>query len=708
MTSPRDADLRRIYARVFLDATDPILIEDLEGVVLDVNREAVRTYGWTREELIGRPIKHLVPSGRHPQAEELLRRCLAGEVVTNVQGLRHTRDGEVRDVLLTLSLLTAEDGQPVAVATFAKDITELRVTQARLEALNRDLEARVAARTAELEAAMARLQQQLEVARAYAGSARREVAAALRGESPAVRVLRDRMAELARTAGPVLLVGPSGAGEEAVARALHAASARADGAFLHVSCTLVATSPSETLFGHRSEGSGKARLARGGTLYLEQLDRLPRRDQEELLRVLRDGDDDIWVLAFSSREPGEAVRAGHLDAALLRRFRGRRLGIPPLAERSDDIAEIAQALLEERARRTGKAAQAFDEDALDELLTHTWPGHVRELRTVVERAVDVSPGGLVSLPKGLLSGGRQLGGYHLREKLGKGGMGEVWRADHDLLRRPAAVKLIQTEQARGDAGATTAALRRFEREAMATARLRSPHTVQLYDFGVAPDGVIYYVMELLEGLDLDELVETYGPLSPARAVELVAQATYSIEEAHAVGMVHRDLKPSNLFLTRLGAQVDVVKVLDFGVVKTLGEDHDATLTAKGVLLGTPAFMAPEVYFEGARSAGPPADIYALGCVLYWLVTGDLVFRGRTPAEVMFNHGTQPPPRPSEASELQLPPGFDEVVVRCLSKSPPDRPGSAAELRRALRALPLDEPWSEAKARAWWDLHRPGS
>ena len=236
----------------------------------------------------------------------------------------------------------------------------------------------------------------------------------------------------------------------------------------------------------------------------------------------------------------------------------------------------------------------------------------------------------------------ELGQYVLEEKIGGGGMGEVWRARHRLLIRPAAIKLIRPQMS----GDPELLLRRFEREARATAALKSPHTVQLYDFGATEDGRLYYVMELLDGLDLDTLVRQYGPLPPERVVHILRQVCSSLQDAHGNGLVHRDIKPANVVVSRAGTTFDFAKVLDFGLVKLDPRGRPRTivkLSTEGSTSGTPAFMAPEVVL-GVADTDHRVDLYALGCVGYWLLTGKLIFEGRTVVEVMFHHAHTPPPQ----------------------------------------------------------------
>ncbi len=306
-----------------------------------------------------------------------------------------------------------------------------------------------------------------------------------------------------------------------------------------------------------------------------------------------------------------------------------------------------------------------------------------------------------------LTHARELGSYRLVERLGQGGMGEVWRAEHHLLARPAAIKLIRTSD--DGASADAAELRaRFEREAQLTSTLRSPHTIQIYDFGVTDDGTFYYVMELLDGFDLHALVERFGPVPPDRAVHFLSQICHSLAEAHAQGLIHRDIKPANIYACRYGRELDFVKVLDFGLVKpaqTAQTTTEVALTGAHVARGTPADMAPE-QATGERPVDTRADLYALGCLAYWLVTGQHVFQGHTPLEVIVKHVQAAPDPPSQHTELPIPTAFDDLVLACLAKRPDDRPPTADIVLAQLQAISSDAAWAPAHARAWWNAHAP--
>lgn len=306
-----------------------------------------------------------------------------------------------------------------------------------------------------------------------------------------------------------------------------------------------------------------------------------------------------------------------------------------------------------------------------------------------------------------MSRARELGSYRLGALIGKGGMGEVYHATHRMLARPAAIKLIRADLlARGDPDATDLATTRFRREAEVAAQLESPHTVAIYDFGVADDGTLYVVMELLHGLDLDQLVRRHGPLPPNRVIHLLSQACESLEEAHVRGMVHRDIKPANIYVGRLGLAHDFVKVLDFGLVKPVAPGRDAAgLTAEGVNPGTPEYLAPEV--ARGEAVDGRADLYALGCVGYYMLTGRPVFEAGNVYHMIARHLNDEPPPPSSVAAQPVPARLDAVILACLRKDRAQRPASAGDLRQALAAVPV-EPWGEADARRWWAEHVAGT
>jgi serine/threonine-protein kinase len=301
----------------------------------------------------------------------------------------------------------------------------------------------------------------------------------------------------------------------------------------------------------------------------------------------------------------------------------------------------------------------------------------------------------------------ELGQYLLEEKLGAGGMGEVWRARHRLLVRAAAIKLIRPEVlAASNAGPETV-LRRFEREALATAALRSPHTVHLYDFGQAEDGTLFYVMELLQGIDLEKLVSRFGPVPPERAIHLLKQVCHSLEEAHQNGLTHRDIKPANIFVSGTGTECDFVKVLDFGLVRLRPADsgNNPLHTNEETVGGTPAYAAPEVVL-GEAAYDHRVDIYAVGCVGYWLLSGRLVFDSTSSMAMLADHARTRAPRLASRTELVVPSELEQIIMDCLEKDPTLRPASAAELSRRLTSCTVEQAWTPQRAERWWREHLP--
>jgi serine/threonine-protein kinase len=307
-----------------------------------------------------------------------------------------------------------------------------------------------------------------------------------------------------------------------------------------------------------------------------------------------------------------------------------------------------------------------------------------------------------------LAKAQEVGSYRLTELLGRGGMGDVWIAEHQMLARPAAIKLIRPEALGANEAGARVVEERFKREARATAALRSTHTVDLYDFGITDDGAFYYVMELLDGLDLATLVGRFGPLPAERVVHLLRGVCHSLGEAHDAGLIHRDIKPANIFTCRLGPDSDFVKVLDFGLVKSTGEESGGgtALTREGAVPGTPAFMAPETALGDVTVDGR-ADIYALGCVAYWLLTGQPVFVGDTPVATLLKHVREEPLPPSRRTELEIPEDLEAVILSCLAKDPEARPQTAEKLDARLAACAVAV-WTKEHADEWWRLHGPAA
>jgi DNA-binding NtrC family response regulator len=576
-----------------------------------------------------------------------------------------------------------------------------------LRAANASLEERVAERTAALE-------RELRVAQALLSDARSRTEGPLLGESVAVRALREAVAREGQRSGPLLLVGPPGSGKEAVAHAVHEASHR-PGAFIYVSCPeLQATSgsgadvtrrigPETRLLGSKVE------LAAGGTLFLDAVHELPSEFHAALQDVLEqierhwaeDPASGVRVIASTTRDMTRDPLSGRLDA-LFQRLSRNRIVVPALADRREDIPAIVEHFVRRHATQLGKAVTGVSPDSMQRLERYLWPGNIQELRTVLERAILVARGGVIEIEEELLDEGLAVGSYRLVSPIGAGGMGEVWLGKHRLLARPAAVKLIRHDGPRGPEHERL--VRRFQREAQVTAGLKSPYTVQLYDFGVNDTGSFYYVMELLNGLDLQRIVARFGPQPAGRVIVLLRQVCRSLAEAHERGLVHRDIKPANIFVTRLGFEYDFAKVLDFGIVKDQ-PGHDATtLSGQNVLQGTPAFMAPELILGGAVDGR--ADLYSLACAAYWALTGQHLFQANTAAQMLLHHAQTTPVPPSQISELPIPRALDDVLMTCLEKDPARRVASALALDAELGRVRIQEPWTPEEARAWWEAHAP--
>ena len=584
-----------------------------------------------------------------------------------------------------------------------------RLAAAALEEANASLEARVAERTEALE-------RELRVAQALLNEARHRVEGPLLGDSAAVQRLRDAIARQATITTPLLLAGPAGSGKEAAARAVHDASGRT-GAFIFVSCPEINTpyrhggDAAAQRDAERSLIASRWELAEGGTVFLDAVHELPSDGQRALHVILErdrvrttggDGPDaDVRVIASTTLDVRQAPTG--VFPPLFQLLAANRLSLPALADRREDIPALVDHFVRRHARRLGKVIEGVSPESMRRLEGYAWPGNIRELKSLLERAVLLCKSTLLEIDDEQLNEAFSMGSYRLVTPLGSGGMGEVWLAKHRLLVRPAAVKLIRHDVSPG--APRERLVRRFEREAQVTAGLRSPHTVQLYDFGVNDTGSFYYVMEFLNGLDLHQIGTRFGPQPAERVIMLLRQACRSLAEAHERGLVHRDIKPANLFVTRLGTEFDYVKILDFGVVKDQS-GHDATmLSNQDIVQGTPAFMAPEIVL-GEEGIDGRADLYSLACTAYWALTGHTLFEATSPAKMLLQHVQTRPEPPSARSELAIPRELDDIVMMCLEKDPAKRPDSALQLELDLARVPCEKTWTNERAQNWWTTHAP--
>lgn len=292
---------------------------------------------------------------------------------------------------------------------------------------------------------------------------------------------------------------------------------------------------------------------------------------------------------------------------------------------------------------------------------------------------------------------RQLGQYRLKQKIGAGGMGEVYLAEHEMMKRPCAIKLIKPEKA-GD----PRVLARFEREVRSTAKLSHWNSIDIFDYGNTADGTFYYVMEYLPGHNVGELVELEGPIPASRVLYLMQQVCNALAEAHGIGLVHRDIKPANIFCAYRGGEYDVAKLLDFGLAKPVLKGGDVELTQEGFLTGSPLYMSPE-QATGERETDARSDIYSLGAVMYYLLTGQPPFDYQRPMQVIVAHVSEFPTHPRHLAP-QIPPAVEDIVMRCLEKDPDHRYQTALDLRAALTDVPLADPWTSQKAFEWWNCN----
>lgn len=289
---------------------------------------------------------------------------------------------------------------------------------------------------------------------------------------------------------------------------------------------------------------------------------------------------------------------------------------------------------------------------------------------------------------------RHLGQYTLDEKLGAGGMGVVYRAHHEMLRRPTALKLLDVDRTTPDS------IERFEREVKLTSLLNHPNTITIYDYGRTPEGIFYYAMELLDGVDLEKLVNQFGALPEGRVIHILKQICGSLAEAHGAGLIHRDIKPANIMLCARGGIYDMAKVLDFGVVKAMDSEALGRLTASGSWVGTPNYMSPEAV-NSPDSVDARSDLYAVGAVGYFLLTGTPVFSAASPVEILRCHVSVPPETPSSRGGRSYDLALENLILRCLAKSPVERPASAAVLLHLLDECDPVNDWSHDKATTWW-------
>ncbi len=552
------------------------------------------------------------------------------------------------------------------------------------------------------------IKHELKVAQELLQQIKKRLEGPLLGSSESIEQLKKSITKKAKSSETLLLVGAPGSGEEVVARSIHEKSQRASHAFIYVNCSLTDSTEEKNIY------ENKFSLANGGTIYLDKINDLQQEDQKELCNILSKIEEskneektpflDVRVIAFSPIDLADKVVYMCFMAKLYHLITREKLHIPSLSERREDIPILAEFYAQQYSSQLGKNIESISPESLEKMISYSWLGNIQELKNFIECQVVLEKGSVLQIDDQAL-GGNSLGSYNLIKKLGVGGMGEVWLGKHKLLARPAAIKLVSLEQM-DEVKEKNILLKRFHREAKATAQLKSPHTIELYDYGVSKKGTFYYVMEYLEGLDLNSIVIRFGALPPERAVMFLQQACRSLIEAHQKGLVHRDIKPENLFISKLGVEYDFLKILDFGIVRydKDKEEEEAKLTSPNKVIGSPSTFSPETLL--GQKADNRSDLYSLGCVTYWMLTGSNVFKAKNLMQYIVSHASKIPEPPSEKSPFKIPEKLDQIVLKCLAKDPKERFSCASELWNELNQIEFENSWTRDRAEKWWQEKLP--
>ncbi|WP_372370307.1 protein kinase [Candidatus Uabimicrobium sp. HlEnr_7] len=517
----------------------------------------------------------------------------------------------------------------------------------------------------------------------------------LLGSSEVITKVRDSIAKYASDRKSVFLIGETECAEEAIARTIHKLS-KCEGAFIQINCNAFKVNFFEKALSLNNDDDfiPKVLLATCGTLFLENIYELPTTLQESLLEILKQHEINIKIVCY-----GGSKAKSNLHSDLNSLLSKHVLHVPTLLERREDIPILIDYYIKFYAQQRGKKITTMDEKSLKKLSNYSWPGNTKELKNLIERSVTFSSPDTteVVIDDEWLAPGIRIDNYRLIEKIGQGGMGEVWRAKHHALVRPVVIKRIQEELQDKNASII---LKRFEREAQTIARLQSPHTITLYDYGIDQSNSIYYAMEMLYGLDLDQLVLNHGSISPQRAVYILSQVCLSLMEAHSNGIIHRDIKPSNIFLCKLGWQFDFIKVLDFGIVKKV--DENSNLTGE-YIVGSPLFMAPELAY--GKEIDESIDVYSFGCVAYHLLAGRHVFTGNNPMYIIQRHVNDIPEPISQFCNDEIPKDLENLIMQCLQKKAEKRP-SIHQVKQRLSEISFVSPWTCTDAQQWWERQLP--
>ena len=542
------------------------------------------------------------------------------------------------------------------------------------------------------------LKKQVDVAVDMLQDAKTKQNGPLLGSSAAITTLKANIIQAATHQEPVLINTLPGCGEEFVARTIHDQSERNHNPFIYVNCSLINATNSATIFDDTEGHVSKLNLASNGTLYLDRINEMPLSAQNTFIdKILSFLSKNIRLICVSTEALGPMVHQQSFSPELHDFISKHELLLPTLSERIDDIPVLAEHYVKYYSSRHSKNINSLSESSLETLQDYKWPGNLSEFISVIESRVVTCNDSILEIPPDALNKGPNIGGYHLITKLDEGGMGEIWQAEHRLLARPAAIKLIHANGLSSEES-----LARFFREAKAIAMLNSTHTINLYDFGIQKNGALFYVMELLQGMDLLKLVKKYGPIPYQRALQFLHHSAISLLEAHEMGLIHRDIKPGNIFVCNMGNQPDYVKLLDFGIAKDTNALDNEELTGQKII-GTPAYMAPEAFMP-ENTTESSIDLYALACVAYWMLAGKTLFECNSPISYFSAHShSDPTPIRDFIPDLDVPEKFENLLLSCLAKVPGKRP-STKEFLVTMMELCKEYPWEYDQAVDWWSQH----
>lgn len=665
-----------MFEKVLECLPDGLLVVDQSLNIVYVNKTAEWLFGYSRAELLDASLEMLIPERFRERHKDHVRGYLKDP---------HTRSmGSTKDLFALYS-----DG-----AEFPAEISlgPIQTHEGFFISLSvRDI--------SEREREREELARERGYARALLDERERPFEALLLGQSSAARTLRAEVQRHSEHNENLLIIGERGSGEEALARSIHRKSSLADHPFLTVDAGLLGTQYGTPLFSDKQKGA--LELAQGGSVFITRLPEMPLQHQKRLLKAIQSNHQVPRILSSARPELRDLVKRELFSKPLFNALSPHKAYLPTIHQRLDDLPIIIKNLTLHIAAQQGKQIKDIADETIESLKGYDWSENFHELQRVLNQAIAECADSTLK-PEHLSLDQQSFGGYILQRKLGAGGMGEVWFARHTLLAREAAVKLIQ--RAGNDVSAHQEnSIKRFEREAKATAQLQSQNTIRIYDFGFTENGVFYYVMELLKGMDLFDMVSQFGPLPPARVIHFLRQACLSLEEAHLHGFFHRDIKPDNLYACCLGVECDILKVLDFGLVQT-HSTKQSRLTAAEFFVGTPAYVPPESVLHETYQAC--SDLYSLASTAYTLLTGREAFEGETGMTVVMNQLRTKPKLITTQSPYEVPKDLEMLVLETLQVEPDRRPQSALEMRQRLEAIPCKDSWSQDDAQAWWRKHRP--